>query len=49
MDKKIEWTREQEELIDSMIKEAENIGYIQGRDDLIKEIIEELRLKLFRK
>ena len=45
MNKKIEWTKEQEELIQKMIEESENIGYAQGRDDLLKEIIQELKKK----
>lgn len=47
MNEKIEWTREQKELIDSWIKEAENIGYTQGWDDAIRAIIEELKSKYF--
>jgi ABC-type enterochelin transport system substrate-binding protein len=39
---KIEWTKEQEALIDSMVKESENIGYVQGQDDVIRELIRKL-------
>ena len=49
MDKKIRLTEEQEEEIDKWIKEAEDIGYVQGRDDLLKEIIDELKLKFLRR
>jgi len=45
MDKKIKWTKEQEEAIQKMLEESENIGYVQGRDDLLREIIAELKLK----
>ena len=38
----IVWTKEQEEVIDKMIKESEDIGYVQGRDDSTKEILDEL-------
>jgi hypothetical protein len=38
-------TKEQENIIEDMVKEAEDIGYVQGRDDLLREIIEELRRK----
>jgi len=46
MENKISWTKEQEELIDGMVKEAENIGYAQGWDDAMREIIEILKSKL---
>lgn len=49
MKDEIEWTNEQQKLIDEMIKEAEDIGYVQGRDDLLREVIEELRLKFIRR
>lgn len=48
MEDKISWTNEQEKVIETMIKESEMIGYVQGRDDLLKEIISELRLKFIR-
>ena len=38
----IVWTKDQEEVIEKMIKESEDIGYVQGRDDSTKEILEEL-------
>lgn len=47
MKEKIKWTEEQEKLIDEMIHEAESIGYTQGWDDAIKEIIQELRQKVY--
>lgn len=46
---KIEWTKEQEEIIEKMINESENIGYAQGYDDAIKEIIRDLKLKFVNK
>lgn len=48
-EKKIEWTKEQTEIIDSMIKESETIGYAQGFDDAIEEMINDLKLKSIRK
>lgn len=45
---KIEWTKEQEKIIEEMIKESENIGYVQGRDDMLREIIEELKRRFIR-
>lgn len=48
MDKKIEWSREQEEIIDKMVEESETIGYVQGREDLLREIIRELKLKFIK-
>ena len=46
MKKGVEWTKEQEEVIDKIVEESENIGYVQGRDDLLKELIEDLRRKI---
>jgi len=48
MNKKIKWTKEQEETIQKMLEESENIGYVQGRDDLLREIIAELKLKFIK-
>lgn len=45
--KEVEWTKEQEEMIGTMIKESEGIGYTQGFDDAIKEIIRELETFIF--
>lgn len=42
---KVEWTLEQEGIIKKMLEESEDIGYVQGREDLLKEIIRELKLK----
>ena len=47
--KKVQWTKEQEEIIQTMIEESESIGYEQGREELLKEIIEDLRKKYIRK
>lgn len=38
----IEWSPEQEKVINQMIKESEDIGYVQGRDDSTNEFIQEL-------
>ena len=43
----IKWTKEQEEIMETMIKESESIGYTQGYDDAIKELIKELESKIF--
>jgi len=48
MNKKIKWTEEQEKVIEKMIEESETIGYAQGRDDLLKEIISELKQKFIK-
>lgn len=37
----VEWTKEQAEIIDKMIRESETIGYAMGVDDTLKEIIQE--------
>ena len=47
MTKKSEWTKEQEEVLGKMIKESEAIGYTQGYDDAIKEVIKKLELEIF--
>ena len=44
---KIKWTDEQNEIIGKMIGESEMIGYTQGYDDAIKELIHELESKVF--
>lgn len=43
----MKWTKEQEEIIEKMINESELIGYEQGREELLKEIINELKNKQF--
>lgn len=40
--KNIIWTKEQNEIISNMIKESENIGYVEGHDEAVKEIIQKL-------
>ena len=44
---KVTWTEEQEKIIKIMIGESESIGYTQGWDAAIKEIIDDLRKKLY--
>jgi hypothetical protein len=44
---KIIWTKEQEDIIGTMINESEGIGYTQGYDEAIKEIIRELEKFIF--
>jgi len=46
---KIEWTKKQEETIEKMIEESEAIGYVNGYDDAIKEVIRELKIKFINK
>ena len=46
--KKVEWTKEQEEIIEKMNKESETIGYVEGRDDLLRELIGELKQKILK-
>jgi hypothetical protein len=42
-----EWTKEQEEVIGKIIKESENIGYVQGYDDAIKEVLKDFEMMIF--
>ena len=44
---KIKWTDEQTEIIGQMIKESEMIGWTQGYDEAVKELIQELETKIF--
>ena len=46
-EKRIEWTEEQEKIIGTMITESENIGYVQGYDEAVKELIQELEKIIF--
>ena len=42
-----EWTKEQEEVVGTMIKESESIGWTQGYDDAIRELIKDLETFIF--
>lgn len=47
MKEKIKWTDEQIKIIEEMIANSEDIGYTQGWDDAIKEIVQELGTFIF--
>ena len=47
MEKKINWTKEQEDMVNIMIKESEDIGYTQGYDEAVKELIRDLGVIIF--
>jgi len=47
VEKKVEWTKEQEIIIEEMLKESEMIGYTQGHDEALKDLIDELKSKLY--
>jgi len=44
---KIEWTDEQQKIIGEMINQSEDIGWVQGHDDAINEIINEFEKFVF--
>lgn len=47
MMEEIKWTNEQNEIIGRMIKESEDIGYTQGYDDAIREVVKDFEKFLF--
>jgi hypothetical protein len=47
MNENNDWTKEQEETVGKMIKESEDIGYVQGYDDAIKEIVNKFEIFIF--
>ena len=47
MNNEIKWTKEQEEVLGKCIKESEDVGWTQGYDEAVKELIKDLETFIF--